>query len=153
MDKKMSLYRDLPDDLKKHIKSPAQFNLLGELGFFSRLTIPDVFPYEFEHEQTSTFQFLCVKYHGMGHFQLVAIDTTREERKFILLVVGGSDDWQRKNNTILSQIKDENFCDLYDLSLYAYKTNDNLIYITPNEAKDHANQARFAEFLFSCITD
>jgi len=137
----MSLYEDLPENLQALIDNPIFFNFLAKLEFNPRSSVMNTFPHEFQKFQSSTMQFLAIKYHGMGHYQIVMVDPTRKERKFYLLVIGGSDDWQRKSNIDkLSQLKEENFCDLIDLFLYAYGTHEAPIYVNLEEAKKRCNK-------------
>ncbi len=144
----MPLYDDLPRELQVLIDTPAKLNLLRKLGFENRSSIAENFPDEFTIVQSSSMQFLCIKYHGMGHSQIVTVDPTRSERPFYLLVVGGSDDWQRRENDgKLAQLNEDNYCNLTELLLYAYGTDEAPIYVDLKDLKHRVDIISFADFI------
>lgn len=87
----------------------------------------------------------------MGHYQIVTCDPTRTERKFYLLVVGGSDDYQRyENEQTFHYLKEENFCNLEDLLLYAYGSHEAPIYVDLVDIKRNITFDDFDKFIDFC---
>lgn len=148
----MSLFKDLPKDVQLHIKNSTIFNFLEKLGFEPRSKIEEDFRNEFDNFQSPTLEFLCIRYHGMGHYQVVTLDPTRADKEFYLSVVGGSDDITRRENiNNLYHRKEQNFCNLSDLLKYAYATSYSSVYIDLNDALKMVDLDDFTAFIFSCI--
>lgn len=145
----MSLISDIPDNLKALILDKEKFEWLYKLDFESRSVIKENFKEAFDTLQNDKLQFLCMRCHGQGFYQIVTIDSTRKERPFHLVVVGGNNQWVRDENLKnISKPKENNFCNLEDLLVYVYGTTDAPIYV---DLKDLKEKIKFQDVQNWCL--